>query len=96
MKRTLSFLLVLFLSLNASAQEQILTKCAAHEIMLQEVAGNPDLAAKKAKYDQELKDYLNNPVNRAVDSTIRIIPVVVHVLHQGGSENISKNQILFF
>ena len=93
MKRILPFLFSLFFFLNTSAQEQDIIKCAAHEIMLQEIAANTDLAEKKAKYDQELKDYLNNSLDRSVDSTLRIIPVVVHVLHQGGPENISKDQI---
>jgi PKD repeat protein len=77
---------------NVQAQEKCLT-----EIMFQEEATkNPALLKSR----QDLEDWTHNYIksqNQNLNSTAvvnKIIPVVVHVIHYGGPENISKAQIL--
>jgi PKD repeat protein len=77
---------------NVQAQEKCLT-----EIMFQEEAAkNPALLQSR----QDLEDWTHNYIksqNQNLNSTAmvnKIIPVVVHVIHYGGPENISKAQIL--
>jgi PKD repeat protein len=67
------------------------------ETMFQEAAAkNPALLQSRAAMEAATQQYIaTHSANRtAADTTVRIIPVVFHILHEGGSENISKAQIL--
>ena len=57
---------------------------------------DPALLQKRAELEKRTADYIaSHPENgRNRNPVPRIIPVVVHVLHEGGAENISKAQIL--
>ncbi|MBK9636988.1 MAG: T9SS type A sorting domain-containing protein [Bacteroidetes bacterium] len=79
---------------NVQAQEKCLT-----EIMFQEAAAKDPSILKNR---QDLEDWTQNYImsqsqSQSTNSTTqvnRVIPVVVHVIHYGGPENISKAQIL--
>ena len=70
-------------------------KCAADAILQQELAKDPLLAAQHQQFLTDLQVYLtNNPqLLQKNTSGIRIIPVVFHIIHDGGPENISKAQV---
>lgn len=70
--------------------------CASDIVLQEELAKNPVLAAQHAAYINDLKAWLaaNPHVGEKNTSGIRIIPVVFHIIHDGGSENISKAQVL--
>ncbi|MCG3167531.1 MAG: hypothetical protein POELPBGB_03323 [Bacteroidia bacterium] len=80
----------LFFTVQTSfAQEQ--TRCGIDYIYSKKISENPAIADDLETYRQKRAHADANPIeNRAAT---RIIPVVFHVLHQNGSENISKEQI---
>lgn len=79
---------------QANAQEKCLT-----EIMFQEEAAkNPALLKNRQDLEDWTQQYINDQQhNHSANKSAqvnRVIPVVVHVIHFGGPENISKAQIL--
>jgi PKD repeat protein len=54
---------------------------------------NPDIARHEQERDEFLANFLANYDERDLNDTV-IIPIVFHVIHQGGVENISDAQIL--
>lgn len=97
MKKFTLIVISAFLTGVLAAQEPS-DKCAANIVLQQELAKDPLLAAKKAQFDNDLKAYLaaNPQLTKGEKNTsgIRIIPVVFHIIHNGGSENLTKAQIL--
>lgn len=102
MKKVLLVLLtcVLAAGLNVNAQERLV--CFTDEYLREAIAKDPSILATQ----QQLEDYTQrfisnlqrqnragNPVNRSNTPPTYIIPVVFHVLHQYGPENISDAQI---
>lgn len=84
------FVLTFLLSFNANAQEQCLTEILFRE----EAAKNPDLLKQREQYEEYMRDFISRmPTQRTASGVVRIIPVVVHVIHYGGAENISDEQI---
>ena len=78
----------------AQAQEKCLT-----EIMFREAAAqNPQLIQNREALEQFTEQFVKQweQTNAANKSAMvpKVIPVVVHVIHYGGPENISKAQIL--
>ncbi len=80
----------LFFTVQISiAQEQ--TRCGNDFMYAKKITENPAIAEQREAYRQERAHADVTPIeNRAAT---RIIPVVFHVIHQNGSENISKAQI---
>lgn len=76
--------LVLFTRANAQ-------KCLSHEMHLQHMASDPRYRAEQEKLEAETQQYMQN--KSIQDTTTLIIPVVFHVVHTGGSDNISVAQI---
>jgi PKD repeat protein len=60
---------------------------------------NPALSARRGTTDRQIADWIRNrsagrsPAELDLVDSIKTIPVVVHVIHNGGSENISAAQI---
>jgi len=98
MKRILLFAVSLGFSLlsgNVFAQKSHgPKKCYAVESMNQDFQKHPELAIKYQEQQSKIKDFVDNNSGQQRSGTKRIIPVVFHVIHEGGSENISKAQIL--
>lgn len=91
MNRLLPFLL--FFSFSLSAQEHV--HCGADEMRIQTLQANPKIAKAVIERDTELEAFITEfeqSPNRG--GQIYTIPVVFHVIHKYGNENISREQIL--
>ncbi len=84
-----------FSSGNVFAQDKHApNKCASVEVMESEFQKHPELRSNYNQYEKSVQQYLlNNPFAQRSGEK-RIIPVVFHVIHECGSENISRAQIL--
>lgn len=76
------------------------SKCLAHYLYDQQIAQDPQFAANQAQLEQETAQYTQTYQQSKADGSnqrgaavLRIIPVVFHVIHEGGSENISRAQL---
>lgn len=92
------FLLASILSLaliNTQAQEII--PCATDQVHYQMKQANPLLAIEEERGNQEaskIAEALLANKSFAKQGNIKYIPVVFHVIHNGGSENITQAQIM--
>lgn len=71
------------------AQEQ--THCGNDFMYAKKITENSSVAEQREAYRQQRAHMDSNTIENR--SATRIIPVVFHVIHQNGSENISKEQI---
>jgi len=76
---------------NASAQLNCGTTQATQKLYL----AHPELAAAANEYDTNLSQLIANktPEQRG-STTVYIIPIVFHIIHQNGTENISDAQVI--
>ena len=89
-----SFIAGLLFLLPLISQAQQRDWCLS-EILFQEKAKqDPTLLQIREKLDRETEAYIASHPNQKTSSVVKIIPVVFHVIHEGGPENISKAQIL--
>jgi PKD repeat protein len=97
MKRILIFITTLIFTVstgNISAQNKPnFRKCYTIESMKNDFKEHPELESKYNQFQTKLKEYTDQNLG-SQRAAKRIIPVVFHVVHEGGSENISKAQIL--
>jgi PKD repeat protein len=98
MKRITLIFIALSVSIftkNVSAQSNhIPNKCSTLEVTEQEMQKHPELKTERAKYEKSVQEYLLNNPTAQKSGNKRIIPVVFHVIHECGPENISRTQIL--
>ncbi|MBX7182989.1 MAG: T9SS type A sorting domain-containing protein [Bacteroidia bacterium] len=78
---------------------QDLLHCGADEIRINTLKMHPEVAKAVVKREAELEKFtkefsLNRSISANSDSPLYIIPVVFHVIHDFGTENISDDQIL--
>ena len=67
--------------------------CASHIEMLKEIEKNPDLIYVQEHLEREAASHFEFQQEQTEKSgVVRIIPVVFHVIHQYGKENISREQ----
>lgn len=64
--------------------------CGTDEYYKQNLAAHPEIAGYEKEYNEKVAQFAKSPSNRA---TKYIIPVVFHVIHTNGAENISREQI---
>jgi hypothetical protein len=84
------FTAVLIISgLNASAQ----LNCGSTEATQKLMQMNPHLQAAFDNYNADITQKLQNSREERDATTIYTIPVVFHIIHQGGTENISDAQV---
>lgn len=78
-------------SFTASAQ----LNCGTSQAMQKLYEQHPELIAADAAYNANLTQLIQNktPEQRS-STTVYVIPIVFHILHQNGSENISDAQII--
>src|SRR5688572_25755353 len=88
-----SFLLSLIVAVNIPAQAQ--NRCATEDEFQQQAAKDPSLLKAREEANAKIADYVSKHMstNTVTGGVPRIIPVVVHVIHECGPENISKEQI---
>lgn len=90
--------LILFSTLNysANAQSEILHYCGTDELRVNSCSADPSMHQKLIQVNEELNkftnDYISSSSKRA--GQVYIIPVVFHIIHNYGAENISNAQIL--
>lgn len=96
MKRSLIYLLFSMIFSISFSQEPL--HCGADEMRISTLKANPKIAEAVIKRDEQLeeftKKYVDNFYNKKTPTATYIIPVVFHVIHNFGSENISRAQIL--
>jgi len=83
-------------TLNALAQENKLQPCDTYNAMEVYFKENPQAKIKFDQTQNEIDNYSNannQSQNRTATSVQYTIPVVFHILHTGGGENISDAQI---
>ena len=76
-------------------------KCLAHHMFQEEMANNPQFRNNQQQLEVETAEYTQRYMaerqagsQQRNASVVRVIPVVFHVIHEGGSENISREQIV--
>ncbi|MDQ2793859.1 MAG: GEVED domain-containing protein [Bacteroidota bacterium] len=87
-------LLGLALTTNSAQAQQ--RSCATVEVLQQQLAADPGLAARMADINNQAVMFAAKQAGNAQRSTVAVsvtIPVVVHVLYSAASENISDAQI---
>lgn len=84
--KNIYFLLLLAISSGLTAQDQ---HCATDVVMKKVYEKDPALKLRKQKQDEARRD----AAHRAAANSTYLIPVVFHVLHVGGPENISDAQV---
>jgi len=92
MKKYLLATVALFTVFGAFAQNQ--EKCGT-DIILQQQLQDPKTRAQYDAFQEAVQRYTADPqvaVSRN-ESGVRIIPVVFHILHDGGNENISLTKV---
>lgn len=96
MKNYYTILLVLLgYCLHAQVPRQTVTlpTCASDELHRQQLLQNPSQHLFDQQMEQDISQWLLAPnVNRSV-STTYVIPVVVHIIHNNGPENIPNSQV---
>lgn len=86
-QKAVLFLFLLFISMNLGAQRN----CGSHEHMLQQMEKYPKMQKRMQEIEKATQQFLNN-TEKDVSGVITI-PVVVHVVYNNASENISDAQI---
>ncbi|MES2628369.1 MAG: M43 family zinc metalloprotease, partial [Bacteroidota bacterium] len=94
MKKTILSLLLACSLLSLFAQE--LKHCGADELRISALKQMPEVARAVIRRDEELEAFTKKFVSAAnhKDDAEYVIPVVFHVIHNYGPENISNAQIL--
>lgn len=89
----LSFFLVLatFISLNISAQQTEF--CGTDQEYQKLIEMHPELIQAEKDYEKAIQQHLKLGQAKDGDSDVLIIPVVFHILHEYGAENITNEQI---
>jgi PKD repeat protein len=91
MKNKLAILVLMLTSINVMSQNVI--PCASDEYLNDIITNTPGiLEAQDRFYDETSRD-ITETQKSYKKGTVRIIPVVFHIIHAYGDENISKAQI---
>lgn len=98
------YLTALLLGVNvffATAQDQVkVIRCETVKYMNEVQSKDPQFLINQAELERQTAEYVsslnsNKSTNAATSQRVkRIIPIVFHVFHNGGPENISKQRIL--
>ena len=88
-KILLAFVLAASIATVSSAQEH---RCYSSEMNNQALSNNPDLVRQTQELENFIQQYAT--VERRNNAVVYVIPIVFHILHNYGAENISDAQIL--
>jgi PKD repeat protein len=83
--------LALALPFAATAQQQ--HWCQADEMRQRLIESDPTYLEREAAYEAEMAELLRNSAVQRDDETVYIIPLVFHIIHAGGDENLTEAQI---
>ena len=90
--------LLLPLSTLAQSSAARPEKCLAHHMYQEQLAGDANFQINQQNLEIETQQFVNQYIadkqagNQRNASVVRIIPVVFHIIHIGGPENISRTQ----
>ena len=86
---------VLFTTFSFLSFAQNPLHCGADEMRISVLKQNPEIAKAVIKNDERLENFTNNFVQNLNKTSVAtyVIPVVFHVIHNYGNENISDAQI---
>ncbi|MES2134590.1 MAG: M43 family zinc metalloprotease [Bacteroidota bacterium] len=92
--------LVLFIITCTAFSQNDLKHCGADEMRISTLKQNPEIAKAVIKRDEQLEEFTKNFINaqnhsqgKSPSTATYIIPVVFHVIHNYGPENISDAQL---
>ncbi|MFN5629952.1 MAG: M43 family zinc metalloprotease [Bacteroidota bacterium] len=85
------FLSLLFTSYSFS---QKFNKCITHEMFLEQIKNDPQFLENQQNLEIETHEFTAHQNQNRSAAAVKIIPVVFHVVHEYGNENISRAQIL--
>lgn len=94
MKRSLPLLLTGLLMSGISSAQTPTVLCATDIMRARAIAENPDFLEEEAQLMAEIDELLHGSLEQRGGNQVYVIPVVFHVLHLGGQENITNAQIL--
>ncbi len=90
------FLFLVFLAMDSFSQGNL--HCGSDEMRINSLKTNPKVAQAVVEREIELEKHTalfkGLPKSQSADTPLYIIPVVFHVIHDYGEENISEAQIL--
>jgi len=90
LKLSLWMLAVVAFAHHSNAQEHV---CGTAHVNNEQFALHPEKAALAEQLDREAAEYTEE-LNGSRSGVLRVIPVVFHIIHNYGPENISKEQVL--
>ncbi len=96
MKNSTRYMAIFFCFIVSTAHSQISHWCATDEMTNAELAANATARTGRQQFNDFVENYVkNNPPSafRSSGAVQYIIPVVFHIVHQYGPENISDAQI---
>ena len=75
-------------------QNNLSPTCLSDEMKVLDQAKNPENLQNEKRMNQQVNDYLKNNFSQNRSTTVALsIPVVVHIMHNNGLENISDAQV---
>ncbi|MFL5752879.1 MAG: M43 family zinc metalloprotease [Bacteroidia bacterium] len=87
-----AFVSLLFFFLTAAIAQNNFN-CTADELFKKQVQNDPEFARKQDQLEKETRQLLSDRATHRASQVTRIIPVVFHIIHAGGPENITMAQI---
>ncbi len=91
MKKNIFFIILILISTFLYSQKYDWLNCGTDSVYLKRIQENPNILIEQKQLKDFVKDYIKHAEKN--DDTY-IIPMVFHVLHYYGEENISYEQIL--
>lgn len=91
MKQMLLGLAACTLSLTVGAQQY---QCGTDQMRAERIAKDPTYLQREAEYEADVQRLIRNSTEMRGRDVIITIPIVFHIIHLGGSENITNEQIL--
>lgn len=88
---TAVFISAIFLITSPIAKGQ--EKCLSEILFWETVKEDPSVLINRQNLDLEIQNSIEIGIASKTAAVTRVIPVVFHVIHEGGSENISKAQL---
>lgn len=95
-KFILASLSVIVLSVTYKASAQVVIPCSTTEYTNEFLANDPEYIQNQAILEQAIREYIRNKEEGKIAETgdIKIIPIVFHVIHNYGTENIPRQRII--
>ena len=91
MKHILFGLVACSLSLTVGAQQ---FQCGTDLMRARRIAEDPTYLQREAEYEEEVQRLMANSSSEGERGVVITIPIVFHIVHLGGDENITNDQIL--